>query len=87
MGVKPLRAAIAHRAAATPTRLQPFVLADGRTISILEDWRRGSQAEQDFLRDVHYTACQYFTTVLGPGYEGHEDHLHLDLARHNGPLL
>ncbi len=60
-----------------------FELADGRVVSILDDWHRGTPAERDFLRDVHYSACQYFTTVLGPGYEAHDDHLHLDLARHN----
>ncbi|MGV8839455.1 MAG: extensin-like domain-containing protein [Bauldia sp.] len=60
-----------------------FELADGRVVSVLQDWYAGTPAERDFLRDVHYTSCQYFTTVLGPGYENHEDHFHLDLARHN----
>lgn len=60
-----------------------FELADGRVVSVRDDWSRGTQAEQDFLRDVHYTACQYFRTVLGPGYPQHDDHFHLDLAHHN----
>jgi hypothetical protein len=60
-----------------------FQLADGRVISVEDDWSRGTQAEQDFLREVHAAACQYFTTVLGPGVEYHGDHFHLDLAHHN----
>ncbi len=59
-----------------------FELADGRVITVLRGWS-GSQAERDFLREVHATACQYFTTVLGPGVEQHGDHFHLDLAHHN----
>lgn len=37
-----------------------------------------------FWRTVRDGACQSFTTVLGPGTSDgqHEDHLHLDLARH-----
>ena len=37
-----------------------------------------------FWRDVRNGACTTFSTVLGPGTEDgqHEDHLHLDLARH-----
>ena len=34
-----------------------FELADGRVVSILDDWHRGTPAERDFLRDVHYSAC------------------------------
>ncbi|WP_181703977.1 extensin family protein [Chthonobacter albigriseus] len=60
-----------------------FVLADGRTVSIKKGWR-GDETDRAFLREVHAGACGPFTTVLGPGSDGkHEDHLHLDLARHN----
>lgn len=60
-----------------------FELADGRIISVEDDWSGGTQAERDFLREILATACQYFTTVLGPGVAYHYDHFHLDLARHN----
>ncbi|MGD9739602.1 MAG: extensin family protein [Bauldia sp.] len=60
-----------------------FVLADGREISVRSDWSGGTREERLFLRDVTYTACQYFKTTLGPGYPQHDDHLHLDLAHHN----
>jgi hypothetical protein len=60
-----------------------FELADGRVISVLDDWGRGTPEEKDFLREAHATACNYFNTVLGPGVENHSDHFHLDLAHHN----
>jgi len=59
-----------------------FTLADGRKISVKRDWN-GSEAEQAFLRTVHRGACEKFTTVLGPNYDrAHNDHFHVDLARH-----
>jgi hypothetical protein len=60
-----------------------FQLADGRVVSVEGDWHRGTQAEQDFLREIHGAACQYFNTVLGPGVDFHDDHFHFDLAHHN----
>nr|WP_277614217.1 extensin family protein [Kaistia nematophila] len=61
-----------------------FRLADGRTIRVRTDWRRGDPASQAFLREALISACGYFTTVLGPGSNRlHEDHIHIDLARHN----
>jgi hypothetical protein len=41
----------------------------------------GSSDARAFWRAVRDGACRNYTTVLGPGYEGHSDHLHLDLAR------
>lgn len=60
-----------------------FELADGRRISVEDDWNGGTQEERDFLRETHALACNYFTTVLGPGVANHGDHFHLDLAHHN----
>lgn len=58
-----------------------FRLADGRTISVLRDWR-GAGAEAAFLREVRDGACRLFATVLSPDYNAaHADHLHLDQAR------
>jgi hypothetical protein len=44
----------------------------------------GSNDSRAFWRQVRNGACAKFSTVLGPGSEdgAHEDHLHLDLARH-----
>jgi len=59
-----------------------FILADGRRITVKGGWR-GAADEQAFLRAVHGGACRVFTTVLGPHADRfHQDHFHLDLARH-----
>ncbi|WP_423142975.1 extensin family protein [Parablastomonas sp. CN1-191] len=58
-----------------------FVLADGRRVSVREDWRGGSDAERRFLAVIHASACKRFGTVLGPDYNtAHADHLHLELS-------
>jgi hypothetical protein len=63
--------------------IMSFRFADGRELTVERGWR-GSQAEQDFLREVFVGSCRYFTTVLGPGSDSfHYNHIHLDLARHN----
>ena len=56
-----------------------FVLADGRRISVEEDWNGGDAQERAFLRTVHRSACKRFDTVLGPDYNSaHENHLHVE---------
>jgi hypothetical protein len=58
-----------------------FVLADGRKVSVKDGWN-GAPEESGFLHDVHGSACQVFSTVLGPGYNiYHYDHIHVDLMR------
>jgi hypothetical protein len=49
----------------------------------------GTDAARAFLALVKKTACQRFSTVLGPGSDAfHAQHLHVDLeARHNGAHL
>ena len=67
-----------EHATANAIDVSGFVLADGRTISILKHWRGGG-AEAAFLRAVHGRACAYFRVVLGPEYNDlHKDHFHLD---------
>ena len=57
-----------------------FVFADGREFVVVKGWR-GDPEDQEFLREVFIGACNYFTTVLGPGADAfHYDHFHLDLA-------
>jgi hypothetical protein len=61
-----------------------FVLGDGSVIKVAGGWE-GSWTERTFLRAVHDGSCRVFTTVLGPDYNSlHQDHFHLDLARHTG---
>jgi Extensin-like protein C-terminus len=60
-----------------------FKLAGGRTIVIVQDWKKADTQESAFLHEVHAGACQHFTTVLGPGADVfHYNHFHLDLAMH-----
>lgn len=58
-----------------------FILADGRRISVLDDWDGGSADERRFLRTVHASACKRFGTTLGPGYNAaHANHFHVELS-------
>ena len=57
-----------------------FVLADGRRITVREDWM-GEGARARFLHRLRDGACRVFGTVLSPDYNAaHSDHLHLDQA-------
>ena len=59
-----------------------FRFADGRVVTIAQSWRRGSNEEKAFLRDVRGGACRYFQAVLSPDYNrAHASHLHFDLGR------
>ncbi|SFH85915.1 Uncharacterized conserved protein [Pseudomonas guineae] len=57
-----------------------FRLADGRRISVLQDWPKpGKNAK--FLRQVQQAACRRFNTTLGPEYNAaHRDHFHVDMG-------
>ncbi len=71
-------AARSRHATAEAFDVAGFILADGRRIRILHDWRKDS-AEGHFLREVRTGACQFFDAVLSPDYNApHRDHLHLD---------
>lgn len=51
-----------------------FELADGRSLRLLEDWRR----EPAFFVAARDAACLWFETVLGPDYNAlHANHFHL----------
>lgn len=60
-----------------------FRLADGQKITLVKDWTKGDDQLKGFLREAHIGACNYFTTVLGPGSNAlHANHFHVDLAMH-----
>lgn len=66
-------------ATANAIDVSAFVLADGRRVSVLDDWSNGTPAEQRFLRVVHQSACKRFGTTLGPAYNAaHKNHFHLE---------
>jgi hypothetical protein len=76
-------AKVSEHAYGNAVDIMAFRLADGREITVVKGWK-GTPEEQDFLRQVFVAACEYFTTVLGPGADMfHYDHFHLDLARHD----
>ncbi len=57
-----------------------FVLSNGKTLSVLNDWH-SDDAEAQFLHEVRDGACRLFATVLSPDYNSaHADHLHFDQA-------
>lgn len=67
-----------------------FVTADGRRISVVNDWQPLTDAPADtpptpesrFLHALHEGACGYFDVVLGPNYNrAHADHFHFDRGR------
>ena len=56
--------------------VRSFSLADGRVIGLTD-----VTVAKDLREGLRTSACQRFTTVLGPGADGHhEGHIHLDLA-------
>ncbi len=68
-------------ATASAIDIAAFILADGRRISVREQWSDGSPQEKQFLAIAHQSACKRFGTVLGPAYNvAHRDHLHVELS-------
>jgi hypothetical protein len=76
---------LSAHATARAIDVSAFVLADGRRITVRQDWSGGSPAQQHFLRIVHDSACKRFGTVLSPDYNAaHTDHFHLEAGRPGG---
>ena len=68
-------------ATANAIDVSAFILADGRRISVRDQWAAGNAPERRFLMMVHQSACKRFGTVLGPAYNAaHQDHLHVELS-------
>jgi hypothetical protein len=60
--------------------IRGFVLADGHEV-VLTD----ATARRDVREKLRQSACERFSTVLGPGSDGyHEEHVHLDLMERRG---
>jgi hypothetical protein len=56
--------------------VRAFTLADGRIIGLTD-----TTVPKELRDGLRTSACERFTTVLGPGADGHhEGHIHLDLA-------
>lgn len=71
---------LSEHAYAKAADIASFVLADGREISVLDDFY-AQDAKGDFLREVRQRACDLFDVTLGPDYnEAHKNHFHLDVG-------
>lgn len=67
-----------QHAAANAIDISGFTFADGRTITLLRDWKDKGKDGQ-FLREVHKRACRYFRVALGPEFnKAHANHFHFD---------
>ncbi|TAL78157.1 MAG: hypothetical protein EPN75_11200 [Beijerinckiaceae bacterium] len=84
-----LRAKVSEHATGDAIDLEGFVTAKGRHFAIALPHGDADADRRSFLALMKKTACQRFTTVLGPGADSyHAGHLHLDLEtrRHSGHL-
>ena len=69
-----------QHATANALDVAAFRLANGETISVLNDWKDDTP-EGRFLHDARDTACKFFNAVLSPDYNAaHANHFHLDLG-------
>lgn len=60
-----------------------FVLENGQTVTVLNGWR--DRKSKKALQSMWKGACGPFGTVLGPNSDRyHQDHFHLDTAKHRG---
>lgn len=78
VGSKFWRNVRSEHATANAIDIAGFTLADGRQVSILQQWS-GQGAEARFLREIHAAACRYFRVAIGPDFNAaHKDHFHYD---------
>ena len=71
---------LSEHAFARAADIAGFVLADGREISVLEDYFDPG-AKGEFLREIRERACEVFDVTLGPDYNAdHANHFHLDVG-------
>ncbi len=76
---------LSEHASANAIDVSGFVLADGRRITLKQDWTSPDPATRSFLLAIRTSACRRFKTVLSPDYNSlHADHFHLDMGR--GPF-
>jgi hypothetical protein len=70
-----------EHATANAIDIAGFVLANGRQITVKDDWVGGDARQESFLRALRSGACRFFDVVLGPDYnEAHHDHFHFDMG-------
>lgn len=71
---------LSEHATANALDVAGFRLSDGRTVSVLRDFRDPGPAGQ-FLRRVRDEGCSLFNTTLSPDYNAaHANHFHFDMG-------
>lgn len=74
------RERLSEHAFAKAADIAGFTLADGRRVSVLEDFHTKG-AKGDFLREIRGRACDLFDVTLGPDFNtDHANHFHLDVG-------
>ena len=73
---------LSEHASANAVDIAAFVLANGRRITVKQDWNGPDPNARNFLRALHQSACRRFQVVLGPDANAfHHDHFHFDMGR------
>jgi hypothetical protein len=76
---------LSEHAFANAVDVSGFQLADGRRVTLKQDWNSPDPGVRSFLLAIRTSACRRFKTVLSPDYNSlHADHFHLDMGR--GPF-
>lgn len=74
------RSRLSEHAFARAVDVWGFELADGRIITVEDDWDGGGERER-FLHQVAEGACRVFSLVLGPDADSdHYNHFHFDIG-------
>ena len=72
---------LSEHARANAVDIAGFVLANGRRITVKQDWFGRDPAARSFLRALHQSACRRFRVVIGPDANSfHHDHFHFDMG-------
>ncbi|HYJ31139.1 MAG TPA: extensin family protein [Allosphingosinicella sp.] len=75
-------ARLSEHSFANAVDIAAFVLADGRRVTVLDDWNGDREDARQFLRFVHREGCRRFSVGLSPESDAfHRNHLHFDLGR------
>ena len=74
-------ARLSEHGRANAVDISAFVLADGRRITVLDDWNGQDADVRTFLRSVHKAGCRRFNITLGPDANAfHRNHFHFDMG-------
>ncbi len=57
---------LSEHARANAVDISAFILANGRRITVEQDWNGPDANARTFLRALHQSACRRFNVVLGP---------------------